>query len=179
MYKSLGYWPVYLMSGCLNIFNIIYILFFIKNCVNTTHNDTHDENQSFLKYVIGTSKSALYACFRPRPLYTRLALFLLVLALLIMVFGFNVTNITFLYANLKFNWSYTAFTQYALFSLLIETLGTTICIGLFTKKLKINDYSMGLITAFFRVVSYVVTAFAVTTGMLYMGAAVNIGEGFI
>lgn len=74
-----------------------------------------------------------------------------------------------MFTRFRFNWSEVEFSIYSSYSMIIQLIGSTFSIGVFTNYLKLNDYIIGVMASISKILSAFVYAFAVTNFHIYMG----------
>lgn len=78
-------------------------------------------------------------------------------------------TVVYLFSRIRFNWSEVEFSIFLTYGVMIQLIGSAFSIGVLSKYLKINDFSIGVMSCTSKILSGFIYAFAVTNWQMYMG----------
>jgi MFS transporter, PCFT/HCP family, solute carrier family 46 (folate transporter), member 1 len=117
----------------------------------------------------------LKTCFKRRPFGERRILWCLVVILMFTIFTLNGTsNIFYLFAQEKFQWTLRQTTTFDSISLVISLVGAFIGIVFLKKLLKISDLSLAIISIVSMIVDSLIKAFAESPTTMYVASSVSL-----
>ncbi|XP_052751736.1 solute carrier family 46 member 3-like isoform X2 [Galleria mellonella] len=180
--KYLGYYGVYALVGGLNLLNLLYNMFVLKDPKRSTEQKKHDHQGVgyFLRTFFDSSniKETIRVVFEKGPNKRRLR----VCALLIVVsilFGpmFGEIAIMYMSTRYRFNWDEVKFSIFQTYNFVTHTIGTLFSITVFSKQLKWDDSILGIISTVSKIAGSFVYCFAPNERIFYIAPLVEILNG--
>ncbi|XP_041975987.1 proton-coupled folate transporter-like [Aricia agestis] len=180
--RFLGFYGLYGVCALVQLSNFLYIYFLIED-----HRWLDNNYKSKRKGIIGffieffnfqSLKETLQILTEKGNNSRRLKV-CLILLMVCLNFGsfWGETSITYIFCRYRFNWDELKYSIYSIYSLTLHTIGTMIAIGLFSKKLKVDDSVLGIMAITSRISGALVWAFAENTMQIYIAPLVELLNG--
>ncbi|XP_044728955.1 uncharacterized protein LOC123292386 [Chrysoperla carnea] len=85
--------------------------------------------------------------------------------------------VMYLFTRYKYNWNEVDFSLFSTYSVIVNLIGTSVSVGVFSHVLKIDDTIIGALSCTSKILSSFVYAFAPNTFVFYLGSIVEILNG--
>ncbi|KAF5269816.1 hypothetical protein FQR65_LT05862 [Abscondita terminalis] len=178
---------LYRMIGLYAIFSIVLIMY-ISSLIYTTIaikekgqiKQTNKSKYAFCLdfFNVAHIKSTFAVAFRPRKKNHRKRI-LISLLLLVLILGpiYGEVNVIYLFARKRFQWSEVEFSIYYTVNVILHMIGTVFSLTFFSKCLKIDDSTLGIISGVSKFFSAFVFTFAPNEIVFYSGLLLEISSG--
>ncbi|CAB3243669.1 unnamed protein product [Arctia plantaginis] len=180
--KSFGYYGVYGISMSLNVFNMLYIIFVVKDPMRTREQKKHDRQSCchlFRTFFdISNVKETVSVIVKDAPNNRRIRLCVL-LGVVTVLFGpmYGEISIMYLSVRYRFGWDEVKYSMFQSYNLILHSIGTTFSVLVFTKYLGWHDSLLGIVSTLSKITASFVFCFAQTGAAFYFGPLVEILNG--
>ncbi|CAI6344703.1 unnamed protein product [Macrosiphum euphorbiae] len=183
-FQKLGFYGVYGVSSVLFIIGLLYGLVFIKevspnkpeNAIPQTRNNGLFNGFFNAKHI----QEAFKVTFKDGPQNRKLKIIMLMcIAFLIMGPLNGDLSVSYLNTRARFKWNEVDFSIFSTFSMITCVAGSAICIGLFSRVLRIDDSLIGVVACAGKIVAGICYALATEGWVYYLGPLVDIMGGTI
>ncbi|KAK9497833.1 hypothetical protein O3M35_003749 [Rhynocoris fuscipes] len=179
LYQAIGFYGVFSTVAILYIAGITYGIIRLKEAKPATI-----LSAAFIKELFSIThlSDTFKVAFKSRQGNLRLRI-LLVMCLSITLFGpiYGEMAVGYLFTIYRFQWDEVNFSLYSTYGIIINLIGTSLGIGLFTHVLKMEDAMLGAIAATSKIIAGICYAFASTPLIFYIVTLVDMigGTGVI
>ncbi|KAJ2947158.1 hypothetical protein O0L34_g16516 [Tuta absoluta] len=171
--KYLGYYGVFSISAFLQFLNLCYVLFAIED--HRWLERKEKERKPGCKgcllefFDFKGLKDTMEIAFKSGPKHRRLRI-CLILSVVCLNFGtmWGEIGIMYIFCRYRFNWGEVKYSIYATVGLIGHLLGTLFTISVFSKRMKVDDSVLGIISTSSKICGMLVLAFARTTAEAYL-----------
>ncbi|KAI5645167.1 major facilitator superfamily domain-containing protein [Phthorimaea operculella] len=180
--KYLGYYGVFSISASLQFINLCYVLFAIQD--HRWLEKKEKERKSGCAGLLSEFfdfkglKDTMEIAFKSGPKHRRVRI-CLVLSVVFLNFGtmWGEMSIMYIFCRYQFNWGEVKYSIYATVGLITHLLGTLFTISVFSKKMKVDDSVLGIISTSSKICGMLVLAFARTTAEAYLSPLLEVLNG--
>lgn len=175
LYQVIGFYGIFSTVAILYLVGLIYGQLRVKEAKPPNKLPNNFCKELFdVKHISETFKVA----FKDRGGVLRLKI-LLVMALSFTLFGpiYGEMAVGYLFTRYRFNWDEVNFSLYSTYGIIINLIGTSLAIGVFTHLLKMEDAMLGAIAAGSKIVAGICYAFAATPTVFYLVTLIDMVGG--
>nr|XP_034824587.1 proton-coupled folate transporter-like [Maniola hyperantus] len=177
-----GYYGVFSVSALFQFLNFCYVTFAIKD-----HTWLDCKEKKKKKRCIGflmeffdfrSLKDTFHIAFKKGANNRRLRI-CLIMTVVCLSFGplWGELSVMYIFARYRFNWDEVKYSIFSTYNLVAHALGTVFSISVFSKKLRVDDAVLGMISATSKIAGSVLLAFARTNAEVYLVPIVQILDG--
>ncbi|XP_061728983.1 proton-coupled folate transporter-like [Cydia pomonella] len=180
--KHYGYYWCYSLSGCLNLINFMYNLYWIKEAKRSIEQKQHD-GRGFVYFLrlffdFTNIRETVRVVFKRGPNNRRIRICIM-LAIVSILYGpaYGELSVIYMSTRYRFGWDELQFSIYQTYNFVTHTLGTVFSLVVFSKILKWHDSLLGIISTISKIVGSCVYCFAATATIFYIASMVEILNG--
>ncbi|XP_049865726.1 proton-coupled folate transporter-like [Pectinophora gossypiella] len=180
--KYLGYYGVFSIAGSLQVVNLCYVLFTIDDHTWLENKDKVKRTGCagfFIEFFDFKSlKQTMEIAFKKGPKNRRLRI-CLILSVVCLTFGpmWGELSIMYIFTRYRFNWDEVKYSIYSTYALVTHSLGTLFSISVFSKRMKVDDSVLGMVSTSSKICGALVLAFARNSVEVYFSPLVEILNG--
>ncbi|XP_045764915.1 proton-coupled folate transporter-like isoform X2 [Maniola jurtina] len=174
--KYLGYYGVFTISSVLFSFSICHGYFYIQNPERTITEKDEAGFRKFLKsfFDFKNVKDTLIVAIKPGANQRRLKS-ILVLSSIAFIYGpaNGEFTVRYLFTRYRFNWDALKYSFYNTFCICIHAFGALISIGIFSRKWKWGDATLGLISSCSKIMGGLATGLSRNSLEMYIAVVIE------
>ncbi|CAH2991986.1 unnamed protein product [Chilo suppressalis] len=180
--KKFGFYGCYAISGSLQLINLLYNIFAVKDPKRSSEHKEHDRKGAghFFRtfFDLSNIKETVIVVFKKGPNRRRLRMIVLLLVVTIL-FGpmFGEISILYMSTRYRFNWDELQFSMFQTYNFVIHTIGTIFSIAVLSKYLQWHDSMLGIISTISKIAASFVYCFAPNERIFYIAPAIEILNG--
>ncbi|XP_045446533.1 proton-coupled folate transporter-like [Melitaea cinxia] len=177
--KHIGYYGVFSLSSLLFCFSICHGYFYIKDPEKPKLDEEKEKLGLFASvksfFNIRHVKDTVTVAFKKGPNNRRVKS-ILILSSIAFIYGpsYGEYTVRYLFTRNRFNWDALKYSFYNTFYILVHFLGALISISLFSRRLKWQDATLGLISTVSKIIGGLATGLARNSLEMYLAVAIEI-----
>ncbi|XP_041976385.1 proton-coupled folate transporter-like [Aricia agestis] len=177
-----GYFGVFGIAAVLQLLILLYVCYRIQD--NAEHKNISKAKRSgIVGFILDffnfeSLKEILKIVFKKAPNNRRMKLCLIMVAVCLVHGGiWGEVSIAYILCRYRFNWDELKWSIFSSYNLSLHSFGTLFSIILFTKKLKIDDSTLGIIAMLSRILGALVWTFARNDVEVFLGPIAAFFDG--
>ncbi|CAH0627263.1 unnamed protein product [Chrysodeixis includens] len=180
--KSIGYYGCYILTTCIHILNLLYLIFVVRDPKRNKEQKKHDRRG--VCHLVGqffrlsNVKDTVSVIVRKAPNNRSIRLCVL-LGVVSFLFGPMYGEISVLYMSTRyrFNWDEVKFSIFQAYNFITHAIGTIFSIMVLSKHLQFHDSMLGIVSTLSKVAASFVYCFAPNEKIFYLAPLVEILNG--
>ncbi|XP_075970207.1 lysosomal proton-coupled steroid conjugate and bile acid symporter SLC46A3-like [Anticarsia gemmatalis] len=178
-----GYYGVFLISGSLYLFSLVYGYYFLEEPKRKSEEKSEsqtEERKGFFRefFDIDLVIETFRVAFRKGPGNRRLRVALLLCCVFVIFGPMNGEfTIMYLFARYRFSWNEVQYSMWSTYAIITNLIGTYFSITLFTNYMKLDDTLLGIISIASKIIASFAYAFARTDLEIYLAPLLEILNG--
>lgn len=175
--RAIGYYGVFTLLLTLHCLSFIYGLVRLEDVLvsNTDNNESNEIPCKVSNVIFMPVANTLMVAFKSRPQLGRMKIFAVLILYFLMVGPlYGDSQVSYLYAIRKFNFTEIEYSLYGTINVLLGLFGTIFCISVLSKVLRVEDSAIGILAGTSRIASCFAFAFAPTREWFYAAPLFNI-----
>ncbi|XP_041976386.1 proton-coupled folate transporter-like [Aricia agestis] len=178
-----GYYGVFGIPATMQLLNFLYICFFIKDKSTLREKKSKNNRPRWVQFLIQffnlqSLKDMLGLLLKRRPNNQRMKLILIMIAVCLINGPFwGELSIFYIACRYRFNFDEIKYSIFTSYNLTLHAVGTLFTISLFTKKLKMDDSTLGMIATLSRILGAFVWVFARNELEVYLAPVAEFFDG--
>ncbi|XP_068630417.1 lysosomal proton-coupled steroid conjugate and bile acid symporter SLC46A3-like [Battus philenor] len=180
--KTYGFYGCYGLACTMQVSNLIYNVFFLKDTVRIK-DSTKEDGKGFLYFCrtffdLTNLKITLGTICKKTSDNRRMRLIILLMVVAVL-FGPMYGEISILYISTRyrFNWDEVKFSIFQTYNFIVHTVGTMFSLIVFSKHLKWHDATLGIISTVSKIAGSFVYCFATSEKIFFIAPLVEILNG--